>query len=105
MPVTQDRCFKVDLAINVSIISTTFRILPVTQLLLNTGEQQQGAIRAKRQELMKICLLPWTEEFVGNEHFSAFKELGWGCKIPTQNPVGIVRSVCDSRFTFPDNCG
>lgn len=58
MPVTQDRCFKVDLAINVSIISTTFRILPVTQLLLNTGEQQQGAIRAKRQELMKICLLP-----------------------------------------------
>lgn len=79
----QHRCFKVNLAINASIISSIFRILPVTQLLLNTGEQQQGAIRAKRREVIKICLLPCTEEFAGNEHFSAFKELGWECKIPT----------------------
>lgn len=59
IPVTQDRCFEVDLAINASIISLTFRIFPVTQLLLNTGEQQQGAIRAERQKLMKIifCLV------------------------------------------------
>lgn len=87
--VTQDRCFKGDLAISASINSSTFRILPVTQLLLNTGEQQQGAIRAKRQELIKVCLLPCTEEFVGIEHFSALREQGQGgmcmCafKIPT----------------------
>lgn len=81
IPVTQDRCFKVDLAINATINSSTFRILPVTQLLLNTGEQQQGPIKAKRQELMKVCLLPCTEEFVGNEHFNALRERGRGVRV------------------------
>lgn len=78
IPVTQTKCFKVDLAINATINSSTFRILPVTQLLLNTGEQQQGAIRAKRQELTEVCLLPCTEEFVGNEDFNALRKQGGG---------------------------
>lgn len=43
---------------------------------------------------MKVCLLPGTEEFVGNDHFSALREQGPGAlKIPTEISVGIVRFV------------